>query len=213
MNFNFPYCFRSITEFWRRWHISLSTWFRDYLYIPLGGNRFGALRTYRNLLIVFVLCGFWHGASWNFLAWGIFHGLFLVIERVGGRRWLGAWPAVLQHSYTLVAVSIGWVFFRSETLSEALTYCGALVGSGSRPIDLFHFGMVVRPDTVVWGIVGVLCCVPTGKALSRVAEHQKLCASDGAAGVARIAAIATILVLVSLSLASGTHNPFIYYRF
>ena len=119
-NFNYPYCARSLQDFWQRWHISLSTWFRDYLYIPLGGNKKGALITYRNLCIVFFITGLWHGSSWNFIAWGMFHGLFLILERIGLKRLLQSCHSVFQRLYTLLIVVIAWVFFRAENLTQAL---------------------------------------------------------------------------------------------
>jgi alginate O-acetyltransferase complex protein AlgI len=120
-NFNAPYRAVSITDFWRRWHISLSSWFRDYLYIPLGGNRRGITRSYMNLVVVFLLCGLWHGAAWTYVLWGMYHGLFLVLERFLGRKTLYAsLPKFLQIAATFILVSIGWVFFRSPTLADAL---------------------------------------------------------------------------------------------
>ena len=141
-NFRWPYVADSVQEFWRRWHISLSTWFRDYLYIPLGGNRVSPARRYVNLVTVFFLCGLWHGASWNFVIWGLFHGAFLVVERLvhraidvqspdyANRPTAGvlAWP-IWPHVYTLVVVMIGWVFFRAETLTGAIAF---LTGDGRR---------------------------------------------------------------------------------
>ena len=121
-NFNYPYISRNIQEFWRRWHISLSQWFKDYLYIPLGGNRKGKMRTYINLLIVFFLTGLWHGSSWNFIFWGIFHGVFLIIERLGLKKFLEKIPKILQHFYTMIIVIIGWVFFRADSFIFALKY-------------------------------------------------------------------------------------------
>ena len=121
-NFNYPYISRNIQEFWRRWHISLSQWFKDYLYIPLGGNRKGKMRTYINLLIVFFLTGLWHGSSWNFIFWGIFHGVFLIIERLGLKKVLEKTPKILQHLYTMIIVIIGWVFFRADSFIFALKY-------------------------------------------------------------------------------------------
>lgn len=121
-NFNYPYISRNIQEFWRRWHISLSQWFKDYLYIPLGGNRKGKIRTYINLLIVFFLTGLWHGSSWNFIFWGIFHGVFLIIERLGLKKVLEKTPKILQHLYTMIIVIIGWVFFRADSFIFALKY-------------------------------------------------------------------------------------------
>ena len=122
-NFNAPYLADSITDFWRRWHISLSSWFRDYLYIPLGGNRKGAGRSYLNLVVVFLLCGLWHGANWTFVIWGAYHGLLLVIERFGGRKTLyHTLPGQVQVLFTFLLIMIGWVFFRSATISDAWRY-------------------------------------------------------------------------------------------
>jgi alginate O-acetyltransferase complex protein AlgI len=122
-NFNFPYVSVSITEFWRRWHISLSRWFRDYLYIPLGGNRLGGTRTYINLVLVFALCGLWHGAAWAFILWGLYHGSLLVIERIGFSSLLLRLPVPLQHCYTFLLVVVGWVLFRRKfLLSRTTTY-------------------------------------------------------------------------------------------
>jgi len=129
INFDSPYRARSVTEFWRRWHITLSTWLRDNVYIPLGGNRRGAFRTYGNLLVVMLLGGLWHGASWNFVIWGGLHGLLLAAERLTHGRSLLPWlPAPLQMAVTFLLVSLSWVFFRSESLPAALTYLGSMFG-------------------------------------------------------------------------------------
>lgn len=125
-NFNFPYISKSIKEFWRRWHISLSIWFRDYVYIPLGGSRCSKLKTYRNLLIVFLLTGIWHGASWNFVLWGLYYGAFLLLEKTEFGNVLKRMPVVCQHIYTLVVVYVGWIFFRAESLGAALCYIKGL---------------------------------------------------------------------------------------
>ena len=125
-NFNLPYISQSIKEFWRRWHISLSSWFRDYLYIPLGGNRKGTARTYTNLLIVFFITGLWHGASWSFIVWGLYHGFFLILERLGLEDLLGKIPRLFRHLYAILVVLLGWVFFRAETLSAGLSYIGGM---------------------------------------------------------------------------------------
>ena len=113
-NFRWPYAAQTVQEFWRRWHISLSAWFRDYLYVPLGGNRLSIARTYVNLVVVFFLCGLWHGASWTFVVWGLLHGAFLALERVGLATAVKRLPRVLRHGYLLGTVMIGWVFFRAE---------------------------------------------------------------------------------------------------
>ncbi|CAM4842496.1 unnamed protein product [Rotaria magnacalcarata] len=128
-NFNYPYASRSIREFWRRWHISLSNWFRDYLYVSLGGNRISKHRLYLNILTVFLLCGLWHGASWNFIIWGLFHGIFLALERTTIFTWvLQRIPRVFEHLYTLTIVSYGWVFFRSPTLEYSIGFTRTLLG-------------------------------------------------------------------------------------
>ena len=127
-NFNYPYIAKSVREFWRRWHISLSNWLRDYLYIPLGGNRLGTLRTHCNLMIVFLLCGLWHGASWNFVLWGIVHGLFLILERGTFGHWMTKRPTVIQHIYLLIIVINTWVLFRTASFHEALHYFKTLYG-------------------------------------------------------------------------------------
>ncbi len=131
INFNYPYVARSMTEFWRRWHISLSSWFRDYVYIPLGGNRLSPIRTYINLAIVFLLCGVWHGAAWTFVIWGAAHGAFLVLERLGLDRLLARLPAALQHGYVMLLVMVTWVFFRSDGVGHAFNHLAAMFGLGA----------------------------------------------------------------------------------
>jgi alginate O-acetyltransferase complex protein AlgI len=138
-NFKYPYCSKSIQEFWRRWHISLSSFFRDYLYIPLGGNRKGKHRTYFNLFIVFLLCGLWHGASWTFVIWGAYHGLGLVLEKLGLGKLLKRLPAIISNLYVWLFVLIGWVIFRSPTISYALNYFKIMFGSNEKyPLESFY---------------------------------------------------------------------------
>src|SRR5262249_14596398 len=146
-NFDSPYMSRSITEFWQRWHISLSTWLRDYLYIPLGGNRKGARRTYVNLLTVMVLGGLWHGASWNFVIWGGIHGLMLAFERAQGKGSIYKRLAgPLKTAITFTIVCFAWVFFRAETLPRALAYCASLLGLGAvQPGAALIGGGILQP--------------------------------------------------------------------
>ena len=129
-NFNYPYIAKSITDFWRRWHMSLSTWFREYVYFPLGGSRKGEFNTYRNLFIVWFLTGFWHGASWNYILWGLFYFIVLVIEKVFLAKVMEKWPAWLCHVYTLFVVVIGWLLFVSEDMSAGIVYLKAMFGGG-----------------------------------------------------------------------------------
>jgi alginate O-acetyltransferase complex protein AlgI len=216
-NFLHPYASRSVTEFWRRWHISLSTWFRDYLYIPLGGNRLGPRRTYFNLLVVFLLCGLWHGAAWTFVAWGLFHGLFLVLERVGLLRWLERSPPLLRHAYLLLTVMVGWVFFRCETLPGALAYLRAMFAPEIPSSALHPAALYLEPATALALLAGALGSVPW---LPRLAEWRERMRArgerpglDAALEAAVNAAVAVLLAVSALELAAGAYNPFIYFRF
>jgi alginate O-acetyltransferase complex protein AlgI len=218
-NFNHPYAARSITDFWRRWHLSLSTWFRDYLYIPLGGSRVGPVRTYANLLIVFLLCGLWHGAAWTFLAWGAFHGAFLIVERAGFTRRLAALPRIVQHLYALVALSFGWVLFRVETLGHAAAYWRAMVGlaDGSQAEPLARY---MPSGLIVALVVGCCVAVPVWPTVGRWArnfaaprEQASGVWFDSFAAVARVASIGGLFVAGAAALMASTYNPFIYFRF
>jgi len=208
-NFNYPYIASSVQAFWRRWHISLSNCFRDYLYIPLGGNRAGLFRTYCNLVIVFFLCGLWHGASWNFVIWGLLHGAFLVIERVGFGNVLARLPAVVGHAYTLLAVIIAWVFFRAETLPEARNYLKAMLVPGSGNQDLYHVGQYLNPHVSLVLIVAIVLATPiTRVTMSSVAARTVL-----GLELARIFALTCMFLLCLMTLAADAYNPFIYFRF
>ncbi len=221
-NFNYPYISQSITEFWRRWHMSLSSWFRDYLYIPLGGNRHGSLVTYRNLLIVFVLCGLWHGASWTFLLWGLYHGALLVFERLGPGVALQRSPRLLRHLYTLLAILIGWVLFRAESIDQALAFVGRMFRLGGE-LSAQAPGIAEMLDHQQWffGLIGLLASTPVlRRLLTRVVTDRTLVISRHRSldpGVLTMALdasfIGATLLLCTLYVASGTYNPFIYFRF
>ena len=221
-NFHYPYVSRSITEFWRRWHISLSSWFRDYLYIPLGGNRRGALRTYLNLLAVFFLCGLWHGASWAFVCWGLYHGLFLVLERAGLGRRLEATPAPVRHAYTLLAVLVGWVFFRANSFAHAASFLTAMAGLGSATAVEYLPAAFLRTDVVLALLAGIVGSAPLLPWLRDLHAGQLAAwlrrprwaglLEASFAGVA-VAAHALLLLASTMMLAAGTYNPFIYFRF
>lgn len=214
-NFDLPYCSRSITEFWRRWHISLSTWFRDYLYIPLGGNRISRSRTFLNLLTVFVLCGLWHGASFTFVVWGLYHGAFLVLERTRFGAALEARPAALRHAYALLVVMLGWVFFRSATLPGALGYLQAMFCTGgtctaSVPAELFR----LTPWHALWLAIAAALATPLRGLLG---AGLSLAADASPAGIQaswrRTAGSMALLLLSAMALAGGTYNAFLYFRF
>ena len=211
-NFDHPYASSSITEFWRRWHMSLSRWFRDYLYVPLGGNRYGKRRTYLNLLFVFTLCGLWHGASWNFLIWGLFHGFFLVLERVALGRHLAAVPPVLRRCYTLLVVMVGWVFFRAGSLERSLTWLRAMGGHVGAQASNYSVYLFLDPWVMTAIVVGTIASFPIRSlVISRGALLR-----PGLAATFRFTSVISLMVLLSLSLtfiAAGTYSPFLYFRF
>lgn len=207
-NFTFPYIAKSIKEFWRRWHISLSTWFRDYLYISLGGNRKGNMRTYVNLFIVFFVTGLWHGASWNFIVWGLFHGMFLVFERIGLDKALNKLNVAVQHIYTLLVVVVGWVFFRAENLNEALIYLKKMftISKGSIATNEYLIFQHINNHTIFFMAVGVLFSLPTYQLA------KKWLATKNLTWINQLVLI--ILMLVSITyLSADTYNPFIYFKF
>ena len=211
-NFDHPYTSRSVTEFWRRWHISLSRWFRDYLYLPLGGNRVSPLRTYLNLSVVFLLCGLWHGASWTFVVWGAFHGLLLVSERAGWGRILARLPPAAQHLQTLLWVMVGWVFFRAPSVGHALLFFRALVG-GSAGVAPLEAVSMATPAVVLALTAGIIGSTPV---LAELAGRWRATTGDRGAPawtLARDGALLGLLLLSTMQVASGTYNPFIYVRF
>jgi alginate O-acetyltransferase complex protein AlgI len=213
-NFDRPYTARSVREFWRRWHITLSTWFRDYLYIPLGGSRLGGLRTHANLLLVFLLCGLWHGASWSFVVWGLWHGSFLVLERSRVGAVLARAPAALQRGYTLLVVLLGWVWFRADDLPHALRVFAAMASPGSANSGVHPLALYLDARIAFFLVVGLLCAapwrMPLGQPLTAPAGLPR--AGAGAAWL-RFAVLNLLLFACAMSLAAGTHNPFIYFRF
>jgi alginate O-acetyltransferase complex protein AlgI len=212
-NFAHPYTARSLTDFWRRWHISLSTWFRDYLYIPLGGSRTTPGRVYRNLAVVFLLCGLWHGASWTFAAWGLYHGAFLVLERRGLGAVLAAAPRPLQHAYALLVVVAGWVLFRAPSLGHAVRYLAAMAG---QPVGGGLPDTVAAYLTPPVALALLAAAVGSGPLLGRLARWERERASPGARLALRAAGDAGLLLVLlaaAAQLAAGTHNPFIYFRF
>lgn len=212
INFNYPYISRSMREFWRRWHISLSRWFRDYLYIPLGGNRVSPGRVYGNLLVVFLLVGLWHGASWNFVIWGLIHGAFLAGERTIAGRWLSQCWRPVQHAYVIFIVVCAWVFFRAEDLDHALAYLAAMFGAGAGDGLLHHAAMYIDPLTLLIGLCGILGSTPMWPALRRrLADLEPRWRA--AVDTAMVGALLLLIFGASLHLAAGTHNPFIYFRF
>lgn len=216
-NFNYPYISRSIREFWRRWHISLSTWFRDYLYIPLGGNRKGSWRTSFNLLIVFLLCGFWHGASWNFIIWGLMYGVFLVLERGNFGAFLQSRSVVWQHGYTLLVVINGWVFFRTEQLADAVHYFMIMYGLDGADAMLPQIAMRLDLVFLCSFTAGIILSIPfypwLQKQLSNRSGSRTAIALNIPLQTAKLLWTMAIFLYCAGSLAAGSYNPFIYFRF
>ncbi len=206
-NFNYPYLSKSIQEFWRRWHISLSTWFKEYLYIPLGGSRAGDGRTYCNLIVVFLATGLWHGANWTFVLWGLFHGVFLIIERLGWKRLLErrGWSPV-AHLYALLVVIFGLVLFRSDTVGYAFGYWQAMF----RPGSLSDLAGYCNWMTLVPFAVGILCCGPLQQWCPRL--RARLYDERFVWGPESVM-LMIFFGLSIISIASGSYNPFIYFRF
>jgi alginate O-acetyltransferase complex protein AlgI len=214
-NFNYPYIAQSVQDFWRRWHMSLSAWFRDYVYIPLGGNRTSTGRLYFNLVLVFFLCGLWHGANWTFVVWGLFHGLFLVVERVRLAERLVRIPTPVRHAYLLIVVIIGWVFFRAETLSSAASMLAAMAGFGGHLPTAYAPSWYLTPEVIVGLIAGTIGATPIALRLSRWRDTLSLHAPGRAIAWDALGIVTLGVVLIGsiAQSAAGTYNPFIYFRF
>ena len=214
-NFLYPYISKSVREFWQRWHISLSTWFRDYLYIPLGGSRRGRLYTYRNLILVFFLCGLWHGASWTFVAWGLYHGTFLVLERTPLKKLFEILPRFLGSLYTLTVVVFGWVLFRADSFPHALLFYKRLIGISESAVAPSSLALQLNFELIVLLLCGIIGSTPIALNLFKSFNHiakEKLMLS-AAYCLTCFAIMFSLLGFSAAKLASGTYNPFIYFRF
>ncbi|MEX1308385.1 MAG: MBOAT family O-acyltransferase [Eubacteriales bacterium] len=207
-NFNYPYISQSIKEFWRRWHISLSTWFKEYLYIPLGGNRNGYIRTGVNMFIVFLCTGIWHGAAWNFVIWGLFNGLFLLLENYKILQ-PEKWPRVFRHIYAALVFVIGFTIFRAPSMTDAISYIGSMFSGNLTLTSRWLYAKVGTPfmwSILVVAIVATMPLIP--KLKEKMAEKRKPL-FDQLAYVLTL----VLLVLCILNISSSTFNPFIYFRF
>ena len=207
-NFNYPYISKSIQEFWRRWHISLSTWFKEYVYIPLGGNRKGRMRTYVNLFIVFLLTGFWHGASLTFIFWGLFHGFFMIVERLGFGKVLEKNPLTfLNHIYTWIVVVCGWVLFRMDGMKRGLAFLKAmfLYQKGE-----YNITACLNAEVVLVLLAGFLLC---GVLQSLIPKLKAALFAKEDISVIQMGCLFAIVFLCIISLSADSYNPFIYFRF
>jgi alginate O-acetyltransferase complex protein AlgI len=221
-NFNYPYISSSIQEFWRRWHISLSTWFREYLYIPLGGNRKGKAKTYRNKLIVFFCTGLWHGANWTFIIWGLWHGFFIVAEDAAkklfglgkhGKNRRNPVETVLNHLYTLLVVLIGFVIFRADNMGQAFSMIGAMFSGicASAQTGLL-LAQCMTPLTLCALVLGVVFSMPVLPILLRRTEELSL-AGQKSVKVLSYGVLLLLLITDILHLSAASYVPFIYFQF
>ncbi|OJE00816.1 acyltransferase [Bacillus cereus] len=203
-NFNYPYISKSISEFWRRWHISLGSWFRDYVYIPLGGNRVTTWKVYRNLFIVWGLTGFWHGASWTFMIWGIYYGILIALEKAGLENLLQKLWSPLQHIYVMFFVIIGWVFFRADNFSYCFEFLKSMFGFNSPLTDINSYFYIMN----YWGIflLAIITAAPVFPWLQKMLSTKRF-------AVLSPVYYLSILVIVLVFLTNATYNPFIYFRF
>ena len=205
-NFNYPFISNSITEFWRRWHMTLGGWFRDYVYIPLGGNRVSKLKWLRNLAVVWLLTGLWHGASWNFVLWGALFGVLLIIEKVWLGKYLDRWPAFFRHLYVVFWILVSFVIFNADTLPGVGRDLAGLFGFGGLPFvsaDTFYY----LKSYAVLLVVAIIGAMPLMKKLYTKVQDS------GAMTVLEPVAVALLLALVTASLVDGSFNPFLYFRF
>lgn len=205
-NFNYPYIATSITDFWRKWHISLSSWFRDYVYIPLGGNRVSKIKWLRNILIVWLLTGLWHGAAWNFIIWGIYFGILLIIEKLFLGKYLEKLPKIIQRLYTLIIVMISFIIFSGENTNQILQNLKGLIGINNTPIitkeSLYYF-----KSYIVTIIIGIIGATPI---LKNIANSKKI---HSIINILEPIFLLLILVVCTSYIIDGSFNPFLYFRF
>ena len=208
MNFNYPYVAKSITEFWRRWHISLSSWFRDYVYIPLGGNRVSKIKHIRNLLIVWFLTGLWHGAAWNFVAWGLYYGVILIIEKYLLSPVLDRLPDVVRHIYSIVLVVIGWVLFFSSSFGQAADYIRVMFGAGVHGFADRESMYLLTSNLILWLIL-IFGSTP----LVHFRYEHMLRSKKWNTTIINSVVYAALFIVCIAYLVTETYNPFLYFRF
>ena len=208
MNFNYPYVAKSITEFWRRWHISLSSWFRDYVYIPLGGNRVSKIKHIRNLLIVWFLTGLWHGAAWNFVAWGLYYGVILIIEKYLLSPVLDRLPDVVRHIYSIVLVVIGWVLFFSSSFGQAADYIRVMFGAGAHGFADRESMYLLTSNLILWLIL-IFGSTP----LVHFRYEHMLRTKKWNTTIINSVVYAALFIVCIAYLVTETYNPFLYFRF
>lgn len=205
-NFNYPYISKSISEFWRRWHITLGSWFRDYVYIPLGGNRVSKLANYRNLFIVWGLTGLWHGASWTFITWGLYYGFIIAIEKAGLERFIHKLWSPLQHVYVLLIVMVGWVFFRADNFTYSFHYLQAMFGIQANGLTDTNTMLYVHEHWMIF-VIAIFAATPIMANITKKMQHT------AAIQIARPIVLLALFAISIMYLVNATYNPFIYFRF
>ncbi|WP_369900899.1 MBOAT family protein [Bacillus manliponensis] len=205
-NFNYPYISKSISEFWRRWHITLGSWFRDYVYIPLGGNRVSKLANYRNLFIVWGLTGLWHGASWTFITWGLYYGFIIAIEKAGLERLIQKLWSPLQHVYVLLIVMVGWVFFRADNFTYSFHYLQTMFGIQANGLTDTNTMLYVHEHWMIF-VIAIFAATPIMANITKKMQHTV------AIQIARPIVLLTLFTISIMYLVNATYNPFIYFRF
>ena len=211
-NFNFPYISKSITEFWRRWHISLSSWFKDYIYIPLGGNRKGIKRQILNLLIVWSLTGFWHGAEWNFIFWGLYYFIFLILEKFILKKALDKAPNIIKHIYTLIVIIFGWVLFRCETLESLKEVLNAMISFNITELAINELLIYIETYWVYF-ILAIIFSMPTYYVIVDKIKQIKNKKLKIGLEIMHYTGLIILFIITIMFLAYSSYNPFIYFRF
>ena len=205
-NFNYPYISKSITEFWRRWHISLSTWFKEYLYIPLGGNRRG--NVYFNLFVVFLVTGVWHGAAWTFVFWGLWHGLFILIERfINKKEWYIKTPTIIKYIVTMFIVILGWVLFRADSLDQAIGYISTMFGFNNPSSLTFEYMYFINKKFIFWMLISIIGAVPF------ISDRLKKYSGNKTFEFISTIFISLLFILSIIFVVNSTYSPFIYFQF
>ena len=207
-NFNYPYIAQSITDFWRRWHISLSTWFRDYVYIPLGGSRVKKIINIRNIFIVWMLTGLWHGASWNFVLWGMYYGILLLLEKFILKKYIDKLPKIFKHLYTIILVIIGWLIFAFEDMNLLINYSKTMFGLNGNFIDntfIYYFS-----NYFIILLISTMFSIPTYEKIEKILKNRK---NTKLKFILTLIIYIVLLIITIAYLVSDTYNPFLYFRF
>lgn len=209
-NFNYPYISQTVTEFWRRWHISLGSWFRDYVYIPLGGNRCSKLKQYRNLFVVWMLTGIWHGANWTFIAWGLYYGVLIAMEKAFLGKYLNKLPKIFRHVYTMLLIMVGWVFFRADTFAIAVDYLKVMFGIAPAKMVNSEFIFYLNDINIVL-ICSIVLSTPV--IMNLIGKTKRFNFSEDFKGLVQSLFITVVIIASVIMLINFDYNPFLYFRF